>query len=191
MEAVLVLAPRHGLESVSYLAHGHGRTRYPSISAIGVTWPRSITTITGNARILSRAPRAGRGAVGSALDSQNARCAGPRALGKQQIDQRLRPGRVLALAAVPSLPGGSSAFEISNRLATACKLIGIVGYAPIPPPPSGSHERIVSCHQAGDSGQDDCTGDHALTARAIAEAIGDWQYQPKWPPGRILMRAVG
>ncbi|RHW19829.1 carbonate dehydratase [Pseudomonas jilinensis] len=75
--------------------------------------------------------------------------------------------RVLALARKPV--AASQAVLSSDDLASGVQLIGIVGL--MDPPRQEAMEAIAECHQAGVRVKM-ITGDHALTARAIAARLG-------------------
>lgn len=166
--ALLVLAAKAGLESVSYLAQWPRQDEVPFDAAL-----RYMATLNhdhhGHARILLKgAPEQVMALCGSALDSQNAPVALDREHWQQQIDQLAAQGlRVLALAGA-CLPVAASALNV-EQLGDSLQLIGIVGL--LDPPRQEAMEAIAECHQAGIQVKM-ITGDHALTARAIAERLG-------------------
>lgn len=166
--ALLVLAAKAGLESVSYLAQWPRQDEVPFDAAL-----RYMATLNhdhhGNARILLKgAPEQVMALCSSALDSQNAPVALDRERWQQQIDQLAAQGlRVLALAGA-SQPVAGSALNV-EQLGDTLQLIGIVGL--LDPPRQEAMEAIAECHQAGIQVKM-ITGDHALTARAIAERLG-------------------
>lgn len=87
---------------------------------------------------------------------------------QRHVDQLAGEGlRILALAAAPA-PSGSGEINL-ERLDDDLQLIGLVGL--LDPPRQEAMEAIAECHQAGIQVKM-ITGDHALTARAIAERLG-------------------
>lgn len=86
----------------------------------------------------------------------------------RQIDQLAAQGlRVLALAAAPA-PAGTNELNI-DTLGEGMELLGLVGL--LDPPRQEAMEAIAQCHQAGIQVKM-ITGDHGVTARAIAERLG-------------------
>ncbi|MGH1451118.1 MAG: cation-translocating P-type ATPase [Pseudomonadaceae bacterium] len=86
----------------------------------------------------------------------------------RQIDQLAAQGlRVLALAAAPA-PAGTNELNI-DTLGEGMELLGLVGL--LDPPRQEAMEAIAQCHQAGIQVKM-ITGDHGVTALAIAERLG-------------------
>ena len=86
----------------------------------------------------------------------------------RHIDDLANQGlRVLAMARAEAAPG-QNALNI-DELAGKLQLIGIVGL--MDPPRQEAMEAIAECHQAGIRVKM-ITGDHALTAKAIAQRLG-------------------
>ena len=86
----------------------------------------------------------------------------------RQIDQLAAQGlRVLARAAAPA-PAGTNELNI-DTLGEGMELLGLVGL--LDPPRQEAMEAIAQCHQAGIQVKM-ITGDHGVTALAIAERLG-------------------
>ena len=166
--ALLVLATKAGLDVGSYLTQWPRQDEVPFDAAL-----RYMATLNhdhhGHARILLKgAPEQVMALCGSVLDSEGAAVPLDRDHWQRAIDQLAAQGlRVLALA-------GASTEETGNvlnveQLGERLQLIGVVGL--LDPPRQEAMEAIAECHQAGIQVKM-ITGDHALTARAIAERLG-------------------
>lgn len=166
--ALLVLAAKAGLDLHTY----------------GVLWPRQdevpfdsqsryMATLNhdhhGHARILVKgAPeqvmalcRSARDRTGTGIPLDTERW-------QELIDRLAGEGlRILALAAAP-VPLGTEELNI-DTLDDGLELIGLVGL--LDPPRQEAMEAIAECHRAGIQVKM-ITGDHAVTARAIAERLG-------------------
>ncbi|MFO7706078.1 MAG: HAD-IC family P-type ATPase [Halopseudomonas sp.] len=166
--ALLVLAAKAGLDTRSYLAEWPRQDELPFDSSL-----RFMATLNhdhhGQQRILLKgAPEQVMDLCGSVLDSQNAAVALDTQRWQAHIDELAGQGlRVLALASGPA-PAGSTGLN-ADQLQGNLQLIGVVGL--LDPPRQEAIEAIADCHQAGIQVKM-ITGDHALTARAIAERLG-------------------
>lgn len=166
--ALLVLAAKAGLEASSYLAQWPRQDEVPFDAAL-----RYMATLNhdhhGHARILVKgAPEQVMALCGSVLDSQGASVPLDRERWQQCIDQLAAQGlRVLALAG--ATPAEASSTLNVEQMGDQLQLIGVVGL--LDPPRQEAMEAIAECHQAGIQVKM-ITGDHALTARAIAERLG-------------------
>lgn len=166
--ALLVLAAKAGLDLKEHIAQWPRRDEVPFDAQL-----RYMATLNhdhhGHARILLKgAPeqvialcRSARGRDGQAVPVDPERW-------HRHIDQLAGEGlRVLALAAAPA-GAGSSELNI-DTLGEGMELLGLVGL--LDPPRQEAMEAIAQCHEAGIQVKM-ITGDHAVTARAIAERLG-------------------
>lgn len=166
--ALLVLAAKAGLDTGSYLTQWPRQDEVPFDAAL-----RYMATLNhdhhGHARILLKgAPEQVMALCGSALDSAGAAVPLDRDRWQQSIDQLAAQGlRVLALAGAS--PAAAGSVLNLDTLGEQLQLIGVVGL--LDPPRQEAMEAIAECHQAGIQVKM-ITGDHALTARAIAERLG-------------------
>ncbi|MFN3579344.1 MAG: cation-translocating P-type ATPase [Pseudomonas sp.] len=166
--ALLVLAAKAGLDTRSYLSEWPRQDELPFDSSL-----RYMATLNhdhhGQQRILLKgAPEQVMALCGSVLDGQGA--AVPLDIQRWQahIDELAGQGlRVLALAS-GSPQSDSNSLNV-EQLPGNLQLIGIVGL--LDPPRQEAMEAIAQCHEAGIRVKM-ITGDHALTARAIAERLG-------------------
>lgn len=166
--ALLVLAAKAGLEASSYLTQWPRQDEVPFDAAL-----RYMATLNhdhhGHARILVKgAPEQVMALCGSALDNQGASVPLDLQRWQQNIDQLAAQGlRVLALAGAS--PADMSGVLNVEQLGDQLQLLGVVGL--LDPPRQEAMEAIAECHLAGIRVKM-ITGDHALTARAIAERLG-------------------
>ncbi len=166
--ALLVLAAKAGLDTHSYLTEWPRQDELPFDSSL-----RYMATLNhdhhGQQRILLKgAPEQVMDLCGSVLNSQEAVVPLDIQRWQAHIDELAGQGlRVLALAS-GAAKDGSNGLNV-EQLAGNLHLIGIVGL--LDPPRQEAMKAIAECHQAGIQVKM-ITGDHALTARAIAKRLG-------------------
>jgi magnesium-transporting ATPase (P-type) len=166
--ALLVLAAKAGLDTQSYLAEWPRQDELPFDSSL-----RYMATLNhdhhGQQRILLKgAPEQIMALCGSVLDSQDTAVSLDIQRWQVHIDELAGQGlRVLALAR-GSAQCASNGLNV-EQLAGNLQLIGIVGL--LDPPRQDAMKAIAECHEAGIQVKM-ITGDHALTARSIAERLG-------------------
>lgn len=166
--ALLVLAAKAGLDLHSYSGQWPRQDEVPFDSQL-----RYMATLNhdhhGHARILVKgAPEQVMARCSSVRNGEGAGV--PLDVGQWQrhVDQLAGEGlRILALAATPA-PSGSVEINLES-LDDDLQLIGLVGL--LDPPRQEAMDAIAECHQAGIQVKM-ITGDHAVTARAIAERLG-------------------
>ncbi|WP_150301818.1 cation-translocating P-type ATPase [Pseudomonas profundi] len=166
--ALSVLATKAGLDATSYTAEWPRRDEIPFDAD-----KRYMATLNhdhhGQAvALLKGAPERVMALCNSALDAQGAPVALDFADWQKHIDELAGQGlRVLALARKPV---GAEQHELDgDALGDDFQLIGVVGL--LDPPRQEAMEAIAECHRAGIRVKM-ITGDHAMTARAIAARLG-------------------
>nr|WP_235906679.1 HAD-IC family P-type ATPase [Pseudomonas saliphila] len=169
MEAALsVLGAKVGLDTTSYTAEWPRRDEIPFDAD-----KRYMATLNhdhhGQAVVLLKgAPERVMALCNSALDAQGEAVALEPADWQHSIDELAGQGlRVLALARKPIEPEQQDLD--GDEMGADFQLIGIVGL--LDPPRQEAMEAIAECHRAGIRVKM-ITGDHALTARAIAARLG-------------------
>ncbi len=169
MEAALtLLGHKAGLEPERYLAEWPRRDEVPFDAD-----KRYMATLNhdhhGHAVLLLKgAPERVIGLCRQALDEQGAPQPLNASAWQAQIDDLAAQGlRVLAFARAELEPGQVDINE--DRLADQLALIGVVGL--LDPPRQEAMEAIADCRRAGIRVKM-ITGDHAMTARAIAARLG-------------------
>lgn len=169
MEAALsVLGAKAGLDTTSYTAEWPRRDEIPFDAD-----KRYMATLNhdhhGQAVVLLKgAPERVMALCNSALDAQGEAVALDPADWQHSIDELAGQGlRVLALARKP-VEAEQQDLD-GDEMGADFQLIGIVGL--LDPPRQEAMEAIAECHRAGIRVKM-ITGDHALTARAIAARLG-------------------
>lgn len=166
--ALLVLAAKAGLDLREHAAQWPRKDEVPFDAQL-----RYMATLNhdhhGHARILLKgAPEQVMALCQSGRDRDGQSRPVDRERWHQYIDQLAGEGlRVLALAAAPA-PAGASELNIDS-LGEGFELLGLVGL--LDPPRQEAMEAIAQCHQAGIQVKM-ITGDHAVTALAIAQRLG-------------------
>ncbi|WP_373187597.1 cation-translocating P-type ATPase [Halopseudomonas sp.] len=166
--ALLVLAAKAGLDLHAYGAQWPRQDEVPFDAQL-----RYMATLNhdhhGHGRVLVKgAPEQVMALCQLARDSQGNSVPLDSDRWQRHVDELAGEGlRILALAAAPA-PAGTSELNIDN-LGHDLELIGLVGL--LDPPRQEAMEAIAECHRAGIQVKM-ITGDHAVTARAIAERLG-------------------